>query len=279
MPARGRSQRGCNAPADAEGMASTIVTSPRELVARSYDRAAPGFAEAADQYVYRLLARPLVDAVTRLVGEGSGRVLDVAAGTGAVGRHFARSVAVDVSVEQLRRNDGPRRVRADGEQVPFRDGSFVAAVCGFGINHVANPAGLVREMARVAPVVAVSTWQRPEPHYAPKLAVSRVLARRSGRTRSSAGELLDGYGDAVGSVDAIVAVLEGVGLRADVRITEVEIPWPGVDAYLDYRLSMPTSARVPDDASLRAELREALQQLPADSLSWRPEIIVGVGRR
>ena len=254
------------------------MTSPRQLVARSYDQVAPRFAGAADQHVYRLLARPLVDAVTRLVDERSGPVLDVAAGTGAVGRHFAGSVAVDVSVEQLRRNGAPRRVRADGEQVPFRDGSFAAAVCGFGINHVANPAGLVREMARVAPVVAVSTWQRPELHYAPKLAVSQVLARRSGRTRSSAGELLDGYGDAVGSVAAIVAVLEGVGLLAEVSVTEVEIPWPGVDAYLDYRLSMPTSARVPDDAGLRAELREALLSLPAEALSWRPEIIVGVGQ-
>lgn len=254
------------------------LTSSRRLVAESYDRAASGFAEAADQHVYRLLAVPLVEAIASMVVEHSGTVLDVAAGTGAVGRHFAQTVAVDVSVEQLRRNHGPQRVRADGERLPFRAGSFVAAVCGFGINHVANPAGLAREMARVAPVVGVSTWQRPEVPYAPKRAVFDVLARRSGSARSAAGELVDRYTDAVGSVDVVEAVLASAGLRTEVGVTAVEVPWPGVDAYLDYRLSMPSSAQVLDDAGLRAELRDALCSLPPEALIWRPGIIVGVGR-
>jgi ubiquinone/menaquinone biosynthesis C-methylase UbiE len=254
------------------------VTSPRRLVAESYDRAAPGFAGAADQHVYRLLALPLVDAVARFGDTSVGPVLDVAAGTGAVGRHFAQVVAADLSIEQLRRNRAPRRVRADGEFLPFRAGSFTAAVCGFGINHVADPLALVGEMARVAAVVGVSTWRRPEVPYAPKQAVFDLLARRSGRARSKAGELLDRYTEAVGSADAVAGLLHAAGLRAEVALVEVEIPWPGVDAYLEYRLSMPTSPEVLADCGLRAELRDALQSLPPESLAWRPGVIVAVGR-
>jgi ubiquinone/menaquinone biosynthesis C-methylase UbiE len=254
------------------------VTAPGRLVAESYDRAAAEFAGAADRHVYRLLAAPLAAAVTREADVGAGRVLDVAAGTGAVGRRFARTVATDVSLEQLRHNPARCRVRADGRHLPFRDRCFAAAVCGFGVNHVADPAALVAEMARVSPIVGVSTWQRPEPPYAPKQAVYDVLARRAGNARSAAGVLLDQYTAAVGSVDAVDRLLRTNGLRGDVQVVQVEVPWPGIDAYLDYRLSMPSSARVLDDALLRTELHEALASLPTETLTWRPEIIVGVGR-
>jgi SAM-dependent methyltransferase len=247
-------------------------------VAESYDRAAAGFAGAADRHVYRLLAAPLVAAVARVADVGAGTMLDVAAGTGAVGRHFTRTVAVDVSLEQLRHNHSRLRVRADGQGLPFRDGCFAAAVCGFGVNHLADPAALVREMARVSPVVGVSTWQRPEVPYAPKQVVFEVLARRAGGARSAAGVLLDRYTAAVGSVDAVATLLRSNGLRGDVQVAEVEVPWPGIDAYLDYRLSMPSTTEVLGDAGLRAELQGALASLPAATLTWRPAIIVGVGR-
>ncbi|MCA1841646.1 MAG: methyltransferase domain-containing protein [Actinobacteria bacterium] len=249
------------------------------LIAESYDLAASRFAGAADQQVYRLLAAPLAEAVGRVADTSGATVLDVAAGSGAVGRHFARAVAVDVSVEQLRRNGARLRVRADGERLPFRGDSFTAAVCGFGVNHVADPGGLVREMARVAPVVGVSTWQRPEPPYPPKQVVFDILVRRAGRPRSAVGELVDRYGDSVGSVAAIAALLGAAGLESRVDVVEVEVPWPGIDAYLDYRLSMPTSAPVVDDADLRAELRHALGALSPASLAWHAGIVVGVGRR
>ena len=255
-----------------------LVTTPGRLVAQSYDRAAEGFAAAADQHVYRLLAAPLVAAVARVADIGAGTVLDVAAGTGAVGRHFPRAVAVDLSFEQLRHNDARRRVGADGERLPFRDQCFAAAVCGFGVNHVADPAALVQEMARVSPVVGLSTWQRPEVPYAPKQVVFEVLARRTGGARSAAGLLLDRYTAAVGSVDAVASLIRADCASGDVHVAEVEIPWPGIDAYLDYRLSMPTSVQVLDDAGLRTELRDALASLPTEALTWRPGIIVGVGR-
>jgi ubiquinone/menaquinone biosynthesis C-methylase UbiE len=262
------------------GVTRTEQRSVRRLIAESYDVAASRFAGVADRHVYRLLAAPLADAVAQAVKASNAPVLDVAAGSGAVGRHLARSVAVDVSLEQLRRNtDAWQRVRADGERLPFRADSFAVAVCGFGINHVADPGRLLREMGRVAPVVGVSTWQRPERPYPPKQAVFDALARRAGGHRSAVGELLDRYSDAVGSVDAVAELIRGAELDGQVDLVEVEVPWPGVDAYLDYRLSMPTSALGVDDADLRAELRGALGKLSQASLTWHVGIVVGLGRR
>jgi ubiquinone/menaquinone biosynthesis C-methylase UbiE len=92
---------------------------------------------------------------------------------------------------QLRHNRAARRVQADAERLPFRDGSFAPAVCAFGINHFLDPHAAVSEMARVASLVGVATWSRPEPPYAPKQAVLEVLTRYTGRARSPSGELVD----------------------------------------------------------------------------------------
>jgi ubiquinone/menaquinone biosynthesis C-methylase UbiE len=255
------------------------VTSARRLVADSYDRVASAFADAADHHVYRLLAVPLIEGVRRVIDVETATVLDVAAGSGAVGRGFARAIAIDSSIEQLRHNHAGPRAHADGEHLPFRTDSFAAAVCGFGVNHVASPGAFLREMARVAPVVGMSTWHRPEDRYLPKLAVQDVLARRTGRRRSEVGSVIDRYTDAVGSADAVTSLMRDAGLRPEVLVTEVEVPWPGAEAYLDYRLAMPTHAAVVDDAALRAELHAALLALPQEALTWRPRVIVGVGRR
>lgn len=254
------------------------VRSSRRLVAASYDRAASEFAGAADQHVYRLLARPLVEALNQAV-DRAGPVLDIAAGTGAVGRHFERVVAADISIEQLQHNAATLRVVADGECLAFRDGAFVAAACGFGINHVARPDVLVQEMARVAGVVGLTTWQRPEAPYEPKRVVFEALARRVGRARSHAGDLVDRLTDAVGSADVIDALLASTGLETDVRVVEFDIPWPGVDPYLSYRLSMPTTAEVAVDEGLRHEVSEAIASLPPEALTWRPRVIVGLAVR
>lgn len=82
----------------------------------------------------------------------------------------------------------------------------------------------------------------------------------------------------MGSVDSLGAMMRSAGVSAEVDVTDVEIPWPGIDAYLDYRLSMPSTAQVIDDVELRAELRRALGSLPPDALTWRPRVIVAVGR-
>jgi ubiquinone/menaquinone biosynthesis C-methylase UbiE len=255
---------------------STPGSDTKRLVATAYDRSASGFAGAANRVVYRYLAQPLIDAL----GAVRGAVLDVAAGAGAAGRHFDDTVALDLSMGQLRHNPACRRVCGDAERLPFRADSFAAAVCVFGINHFPDPTAAVSEMARVASVVGVATWARPEPRYAPKAIVLNTLERHAGRYRSTMGEVVDPLADRVGSVAAVAGLLERAGLNGGVEAVTVTIPWPGTEAFLDYRLSMASTAGlVADERAVRQEAAAALASLAEHELDWHAAVIVGVGLR
>jgi hypothetical protein len=245
----------------------------------SYEDGATAFAVSAHGLVYQHLAEPLVAAAMSVKRHRCGRVLDVAAGAGAFGRAFPDVVALDISKQMLTANPSPRRVQAEGDHLPFRDDAFSIAGCTFGINHVTHPDQLVREMTRVAPVVAVSTWLRPEPEYAPKLIVHDVLDAQLGTHRTAAGRLLDHLSDGVGSVDAVTRLLSAAGLDAAVHLAEVTIAWPGVDAYLDYRLGMPSTPRPRDLAALRAVLAEKVDALPSAACEWHAALVIGLGVR
>jgi demethylmenaquinone methyltransferase/2-methoxy-6-polyprenyl-1,4-benzoquinol methylase len=95
-----------------------------------------------------------------------GRHLDLATGTAGMALEILRqkgeaaSVAgVDLSVEMMRiglakcakvgRAAGVSFVRAPGESLPFRDGSFDSACIAFGIRNVADRALGLSEMCRV----------------------------------------------------------------------------------------------------------------------------------
>lgn len=94
-----------------------------------------------------------------LVGEhvGAGRVLDIGCGEGHVARYLGRRqravVGVDPSPAQLElataRGGGVRYVLGLGEELPFRDGTFDAAVCCLVIEHVADMEAAFHEVARV----------------------------------------------------------------------------------------------------------------------------------
>jgi SAM-dependent methyltransferase len=250
--------------------------SAKRLFARAYDASAASFARSADALVYAYLARPLARA---LAGAG-GPVLDVAAGSGALGRLLPAPVALDLSAAQLRHNPVPVRVQGDAERLPFRDGRFAAAGCAFGINHFPDPGAAVAEMARVAPVVGVLTWARPEASYPPKEAVMAVVGRHAGSDRTAAGLLADELGERVGSVAAVRALLVGAGLRPEVAEVEVALPWPGAAAFVDYRLATVGVAGLVDDlATIRREAIAAVSALPPETLPWSPRLVLGVGRR
>jgi SAM-dependent methyltransferase len=248
----------------------------KRLFAEAYDASATGFARSADRLVYAYLARPLARA---LAGAG-GPVLDVASGSGALGRLLPAAVALDLSAAQLRHNPLGLRVLADAERLPFRDGGFAAAGCAFGINHFPDPAAAVAEMVRVAPLVGLLTWVRPEGPYAPKRAVLEVITRRAGADRTVAGAVADELGERVGSPAAVHALLAGAGLRPEVHGVEVDLPWPGAAAFVDYRLATVGVAGLVDDlAAVRREAIAAVSALPQESLPWRPRLVLGVGRR
>lgn len=251
----------------------------RDLVGTGYDRAATALARSAEPVVYRSLATPLVDAVLEALGPRPGPVLDLAAGTGAFGRAFERVVAADLSLGQLLANTSDLRVQAEAVHLPFRDDAFAAVGCAFGINHLVDPAPAVRDMARVAPVVAVSTWAHPRAAYEPKRIVQAALERHAGFSRSPLGAALDDLAGRTGSARAVHGLLTDAGLQSWARDVTVEIPWVGVDAYLDYRLAMPSSPRVTRTSALRAEVADAVAELSPDDLLWRARVVIGVGHR
>ncbi|HUV57540.1 MAG TPA: ubiquinone/menaquinone biosynthesis methyltransferase [Acidimicrobiales bacterium] len=81
-------------------------------------------------------------------------ILDIAAGTGDFTRECARqghrAVATDLSYGMLHAGrEMPERVQADASHLPFLDGSFDGATCGYALRNFTDLAGTFDEMARV----------------------------------------------------------------------------------------------------------------------------------
>jgi SAM-dependent methyltransferase len=93
--------------------------------------------------------------VARLLGDGSGDLIDIGCGGGSLAAELAergwRVTGVDVSEDQLRlaRRRGVEVVRADATDLPFPDGSFDAAVSMFTHTDMDDFEGAVAETARV----------------------------------------------------------------------------------------------------------------------------------
>ena len=247
----------------------------KRLFAEAYDRSADGFARSADRLVYGYLARPLA----RALAEAAGRVLDVAAGSGALGRLLPAVVALDLSAAQLRHNPLEARLQGDAERLPFRDGTFAAAGCAFGINHFPDPGGGGRDgpgrpagrAAHLGPARAPLPSQagghggggpprRQRPHRRRR---PRRRARRAGRLRRRRPGPAGGRRPAPG---------RGRGRGRP--------PLAGAAAFVDYRLATVGVAGLVDDpATVRREAIAAVAALPAETLPWTPRLVLGVGRR
>jgi SAM-dependent methyltransferase len=110
----------------------------------------------AEWYEATLLGDPVVpDTACRLLGTGPGRLLDVGCGTGFHTVRFAEAgwsvVGVDPSDDQLRlaRGRGLDVVRGHGEELPFGDREFDAAVSLWTHTDVGDFPAVCREAARV----------------------------------------------------------------------------------------------------------------------------------
>ena len=241
------------------------------MFADIYDANAEIHHAQADSLLYVHLARPLAAALAGLPGP----VLDVAGGTGALGKLVGASVTLDISARQLRHHPAPHRIRGDAERLPFRSDSFGVAGCSFGINHFPDPVAAVREMARVAPVVGLLTWRRPDPRpYLPRVVLESLAQSGANPVARVAEEL----GIRTGSVDAVRGLLADAGLSPQVREVAVDVPWPGPERFVDYRLNLtlvPPKAR---DEVRRRAVAEIAALDPA-ALRWRPRLILGLGRR
>jgi SAM-dependent methyltransferase len=113
---------------------------------------------AADLQQRRMLADYLDD----LPLTGSGRVLEIGSGTGAIARALAARPRVsavmgidpsEILVERAREQVGPDEdlsfVVGDGRELPFEDGSFDAVVCHTSLCHIPGPERVLAEAWRV----------------------------------------------------------------------------------------------------------------------------------
>jgi len=119
-----------------------------------------------------------VDLVNRLGSRPLSRVLEIAAGTGVVTRALASALPESVSIVATDLNQamldqasavGTKRPvewrQADAMQLPFRDGTFDAVVCQFGVMFFPEKAKAfaeARRMLRPGGVFLFNAWDRIE---------------------------------------------------------------------------------------------------------------------
>jgi hypothetical protein len=116
-----------------------------------YDRIGVGYA-AVRQPDARLAA-----AIAQGLGD-AGTVVNIGAGAGSYEPAGPAVVAVEPSATMLVQHRGRRRVRAAAEALPFKAGTFDAAMAVMTVHHWEDlPAGLA-EMSRVAARRVVFTW-------------------------------------------------------------------------------------------------------------------------
>src|SRR6202795_5217904 len=132
-----------------------------------------------ETYLVPLLFEPYAaDLVSRLAARAPGRVLEVAAGTGVVTRALASVLPDSVSIVATDLNQpmlnqasalGTKRPvewrQADAMQLPFRDETFGAVVCQFGVMFFPEKAKAFSEARRVlrsGGVFMFNVWDRIE---------------------------------------------------------------------------------------------------------------------
>jgi SAM-dependent methyltransferase len=139
----------------------------------------------------------------RLLGDGTGSLLDVGCGTGSYTAALAELgwdvTGVDISEDMLRRARarGVRTVHADAASLPFEAASFDAAVSVFASTDVESLAAVAREIVRVlrpeAPLVFASVhpcFVGPHSKYDPESGIPELHPgwyRRVGRYTESPG--------------------------------------------------------------------------------------------
>jgi SAM-dependent methyltransferase len=149
-------------------------------------------AELYERLLVPMLFAPYAeDIARRLPREGVGRVLEIAAGTGAVTRVLARTLPADASLvatdlnpamlERAKAHALARTVewrQADVMALPFDDASFDVVVCQFGAMFFPDRPrafGEVRRVLRDGGVFLFNVWDRLEENEVPDV-ITRALA-------------------------------------------------------------------------------------------------------
>ena len=218
-----------------------VKESQHEAVRREFSRQAPRFGEEGLALTSREHLQWIVDYLNL---QSHYEVLDVAAGTGHLGRaiapHVRRVVALDLTPEMLL--EGGREAEKGGitnivfeqglaENVPYPNDSFDMVVTRFSVHHFENPHIQIGEMARVCRpggTVAVIDLVSPE---------DEVLAVRYNRLE----RLRDPSHTRALSARELEGVVRNAGLEiVQTASREVEV---GVHRWLDFAGTEPERRR------------------------------------
>ncbi|MCU1360125.1 MAG: class SAM-dependent methyltransferase, partial [Ilumatobacteraceae bacterium] len=213
-------------------------------------------------------------------------VLDAGAGTGLAGdaarRRGADVIAADGQIDMLRASASTSSVAVgsvvgDVGRLPFVNDAFDATVAAFVLNHLDDPGGALREIARVT---------RPD---------GGVLASTFAETRVEAKSRLDDLltcagwvppewylhlqqcAHAVASVDRVAVIARRAGLIViDVAESQIDVGLDDPAGVVRHRFSLPQLA--PFIASLPEQRRaaligDAIQVVTRTSPSFRPNVI------
>jgi len=149
--------------------------SPEEIVI--YDRARALLPGGLRRYVLYFEAA-MEDAVRRFAGSlpSGARLLDAGAGEGNYKHYFNRQryVGLDLGIGDAQWNYSSLDLLGDLARLPFRDGAFDAAINVVTLEHVQEPAQVIRELARTLMpggrllLIAPHEWeehQQPHDYY------------------------------------------------------------------------------------------------------------------
>ncbi|MBE2252002.1 MAG: class I SAM-dependent methyltransferase [Myxococcus sp.] len=220
------------------------------------------------------------------------RVLDLACGVGAMASRLLRAfpgialVGVDLSAPQLRacRQNHPALpvARATGAQLPFADQTFDRVHCSWLLEHVAHPAGIVREVRRVLKpggachFIEVDNRSLSTRPHLPE--VHALVARLNAAQRRAGGDpfigpTLEPLFEAAGFSQLDVSPVALVGTQADRAFLGAFIEeWAEIFESLDESLGHETSGLI-ERAS--AQLRGLLSE-PDVELRYAPWLVRAV---
>jgi SAM-dependent methyltransferase len=154
---------GSGVPAEAGPLTADLdspgMTGHDDMVRQEFSKQAVSFEDPTYSFADRRLIEWILTHVPARAGEVE---LDVAGGTGIVGRAFARTAAQAVVVDLTRAmletgkaeadRAGVRNVlfvEGDAAALPFLDESFDLVTCRFAVHHFEDPVRQIAEMARV----------------------------------------------------------------------------------------------------------------------------------
>lgn len=201
--------------------------------------------EAGPGRIYDRLAEVLLGRAP--VPLGGTRVLDVGAGTGAASRAAlaagaAEVVAVDAALGMLAHRASARPPAAVGDllSLPVATGAVDAAVAAFSLNHLADPAAGLREMARATRhggCVLASAYAADDTHPV-KEAVEEALAARGWAPEPWYVAVKNQTAPQLATVDQAAAAARAAGLDADADAVRVPFPDLALSDLIAWRLGL-----------------------------------------